>query len=67
MLQALFTFNWIELVAVPLAVSLMEAQPIILMLLFADLLFTGKSDTIPLGESDIVFLLLGSCWWIMIV
>lgn len=67
MLQALFTFNWIELVAVPLAVSLMEAQPIVLVLLFADLLFSGKSDTIPLGEGDIVLLLLSSYWWIMFV
>ncbi len=67
MIQALFTFNWIELVAVPLAVSLMEAQPIVLILLFAELLFTGKSNTFPLGESDIVFLLLGSYWWVMFV
>ena len=67
MLQVLFTFNWIELVAIPLAVSLMKAQPIVLALLFANLLFTGKSDTLPLGKSDIVFLLLGSYWWVMFV
>ena len=67
MLQVLFTFNWLELVAIPLAVSLMEAQPIVLMLLLANLFFTGRSDTIPLGESDIVFLLLGSYWWVMFV
>ncbi len=67
MLQALFAFNWIEMVAVPLAVSLMEAQPIVLILLFFNLLFSGKSNTIPLGESDIVLLLLGSYWWIMFV
>lgn len=67
MLQVLFTFNWIELVAIPLAVSLMEAQPVVLILLFANLLFTGKSDTLPLGEGDIVFLLLASYWWVMFV
>lgn len=67
LLQVLFTFNWTELVAIPLAVSLMEAQPIVLILLFANLLFTGKSDTLPLGESDLVFLLLGSYWWVLFV
>lgn len=67
MLPAIFTFNWIELVAVPLAISLMESQPIILILLFAELLFTGRSDTLPLGEGDIVCLLLGSYWWVIFV
>lgn len=45
----------------------METQPIVLLLLYFNLFFTGKSDTIPLGESDIVLLLLGSYWWAMMV
>ena len=58
-------FNWVGRVIVPLASSVMEAQPITLVLLVGSLLVTGHDNAVPLGEMSIVLLLLGLHWWAM--
>lgn len=45
----------------------MEAQPVVLVLLFGSLLFTGQSDAFPLVEESIILLVLSLCWWAMLV
>ena len=45
----------------------MEAQPVVLVLLFGSLLFTGQSDAFPLVEGSIILLVLSLCWWAMLV
>ncbi len=65
--QDRFSFNWIEVFAVPVTTSIMEAQPVVLVLLFGSLLFTGQSDAFPLVEGSIILLVLSLCWWAMLV
>jgi uncharacterized protein DUF4129 len=61
------TFNWIEILAVPITTSIMETPPIALLLLFGSVLFTGKSEASPLEAGSIFLLLLGLYWWAMLV
>src|SRR5947209_20463317 len=56
------TFDWIELLAVPLASSIMETQPIALVLLLGATLFTGENASPLLSEGSITLLLLGLQW-----
>src|SRR5258708_3503370 len=65
--QDRFSFNWIEVFAVPVTTSIMDAQPVVLVLLFGSLLFTGQSDAFPLVEGSIILLVLSLCWWAMLV
>src|SRR5947209_3818287 len=60
-------FNWIELLAVPLASSIMETQPIALVLLLGATIFTGENATASLSEGSITLLLLGLQWWAMLM
>jgi hypothetical protein len=60
-------FNWIEILAVPITTSIMETQPIALLLLFGSVLFTGKSEASPLEAGSIFLLLLALYWWAMLV
>jgi uncharacterized protein DUF4129 len=65
--QEQFSFHWIEVLAVPVPASLMEAQPFVLALRFGSLLFTGQSDVFPLVEGSITLLVLSLYWWALLV
>ena len=60
-------FNWSEIIAIPLATSMMEAQAVVLVLMFISLLFTGKRTVLGLDSVSIILLLLGLHWWAMFV
>ena len=57
------SFDWIELLAVPTAICVMETQPIVLALTLVAVAFLGSSAVLPLGEGSITLLLLGLHWW----
>src|SRR5437764_10932805 len=59
-------FNWIEILAVPVAVSIMETQPIVIILAIFAPLFNGGGEVIQSGEVVITLLLLGLQWWSML-
>src|SRR6266704_2287485 len=61
--QARASFDWIELLAVPTAICVMETQPIVLALTLVAVAFLGSSAVLPLGEGSITLLLLGLHWW----
>lgn len=56
-------FNWIDLLAVPLAASVMETQPIIAAIFACSLLLTGNLNAFTVGPVAIFLLLLGLRWW----
>lgn len=60
-------FDWIEVVAIPIAANIMETQPIVLLLLFATVIFAGPDASSPFGEGSITLLLLGLQWWAMFI
>jgi hypothetical protein len=45
----------------------METQPIVILLLFATVIFAGSDASSPLGEGSITLLLLGLQWWAMFI
>lgn len=57
--------DWIEVAALPFAVTMIEAQPLIIILWLAGLELTGKNEPIVLDPATIVLLLLGFRWWAM--
>jgi predicted ABC-type exoprotein transport system permease subunit len=59
-------FNWIEVFAVPVAVSIMESQPIIVILAIFAPLFSGSGEVVQASEITITLLLLGLQWWAML-
>src|SRR5437660_3173846 len=61
--QARASFDWIELIAVPTAICVMETQPIVLALTLVAVAFLGSSAVLPLEEGSITLLLLGLHWW----
>src|SRR5205807_3078599 len=61
--QARASFDWVELLAVPVAICVMETQPIVLVLAFGATAFLGDSNAVPLSEGSITLLLLGLHWW----
>lgn len=61
--QARASFDWIELLAVPIAICIMETQPIVLVLTLAAVALLGYNATLPLDEGSITLLLLGLHWW----
>jgi hypothetical protein len=61
--QARASFDWIELLAVPTAICVMETQPIVLALTLVAVAFLGSSAVLPLGAGSITLLLLGLHWW----
>ena len=60
-------FNWSEIIAIPLATSIMETQAVVLVLMFGSLLFAGKRNELGLDSVSIMLLLLGLHWWAMFV
>src|SRR5690349_5513950 len=59
--------NWIEVFAVPIVTSVMEAQPIIFLLALLSPLFTAGSLAMLLDEGSVIALVLGLQWWAMAV
>src|SRR5579883_2192625 len=60
-------FTWTESMALPLALSLMEAQPFGLSLAFLTVLFGGTPADAPLSMGELLLLLLGLLWWAMLL
>src|SRR5205085_4123361 len=61
--QARASFDWIELLAVPAAICVMETQAITFVLTFLAITYLGDSNAVPLGAESITLLLLGLHWW----
>lgn len=59
--------NWVERFALPIAISVMEAQPLSLIVAVLTLLFTRTLADMPLGVGEIALLELGLLWWAMFV
>jgi hypothetical protein len=59
--------TWVEQFALPIAISVMEAQPLALIIAVLTLVFTGSLTDMPLGVGEIVLLDLGLLWWTMLV
>lgn len=58
--------NWIEVLALPIIASIMEAQPIFVVLVFASPVFASGVIGMPfLSEISIILLALGLRWWTM--
>ncbi|QBD77495.1 DUF4129 domain-containing protein [Ktedonosporobacter rubrisoli] len=64
---ALFRFNWIEYCVIPVAISLMEAQSILLVLLALPILLGASTASPVIDEASIILLLLGLQWWALLV
>lgn len=71
--QAQRAFNWIDLLAIPLATAVMETQPIAIFLLFVSVIATQQSINAQqvqpwvLNAATITLLLLGLQWWAMLI
>ncbi len=64
--QAQLRSNWIDILAIPMLASIMEAQPIFVVLVFFAPTFTGSVTGDPfLSELSIILLMLGLRWWAM--
>jgi hypothetical protein len=59
--------TWVERFALPIAISVMEAQPLALIIAVLTLVFTGSLAHTPLGAGEIALLDLGLLWWAMVV
>lgn len=59
--------TWIERFVIPLTVSVMEAQPIALVITLLTVLVGGTKATSPIGAGEIALVALGLLWWAMIV
>ncbi|HLI06684.1 MAG TPA: DUF4129 domain-containing protein [Ktedonobacteraceae bacterium] len=60
-------FSWVEQVIIPVTASLMETQPIFLVLLFFASAFQGENASALLDPVSITLLMLGLQWWAMLV
>jgi hypothetical protein len=60
-------FNWIDLLAIPLATAVMETQPIAILLLFISEFTTQEIQPWVLNAGIITLLVLGLQWWAMFV
>src|SRR5436305_1951273 len=65
--QARASFDWIEFLAVPLALSVMETQAIAVGLALLALAFLQDSTAVSLDAESITLLLLGLHWWARVV
>ncbi len=59
--------TWIERFALPLTVSVMEAQPIAISIALLAVLVAGPHATAPIGSGEIALVALGLLWWAMMV
>lgn len=65
--KARHVFSWIESIAIPVALSVMEAQPIALGVILVTSMFSAGTATPPVGAGVIAVLVLGLLWWAMVV
>ena len=64
--QAQLRSNWIELLALPIITSIMEAQPTFVLLVFTSPVYASGATGSPfLNEMSVVLLVLGLRWWAM--
>ncbi len=64
--QAQLRSTWIETLAIPIISSIMEAQPVFVVLVFASPAFaSGGIGTPFLNEISVILLILGLRWWAM--
>ncbi|MHB8595703.1 MAG: DUF4129 domain-containing protein [Ktedonobacteraceae bacterium] len=59
--------SWIERIALPLLVSAMEAQPLVLGIALLTLAVAGTLTAMPVSVGDIILVALGLLWWAMFV
>jgi hypothetical protein len=59
--------TWLERFVLPIAISIMEAQPLALIIGVLSLMFTRPLADIPLVGGEIALLEAGLLWWAMIV
>ena len=59
--------TWIERFALPLAVSVMEAQPFALAIALLAIMVAGASASPPFGAGSIALIALGLQWWALFV
>ncbi len=59
--------TWIERFALPLTVSVMEAQPVALGIALLAILVAGTSASPPFGAGSIALVALGLQWWALLV
>jgi uncharacterized protein DUF4129 len=59
--------TWIERFAIPIAASVMEAQPIALVIVLLTVMMTGTKAMPPFGAAGIALIALGLLWWAMLV
>lgn len=59
--------SWIERIALPLLVSVMEAQPLALGIALLTLAVAGTLAAMPVSVGDIALTALGLLWWAMFV
>ncbi|HVB23839.1 MAG TPA: DUF4129 domain-containing protein [Ktedonobacteraceae bacterium] len=59
--------SWIERIALPLLVSVMEAQPLALGIALLTLAVAGTLAAMPVSVGDITLTALGLLWWAMFV
>lgn len=60
-------FNWIDLIALPIAASIMETQAFALVLLLLADAAEGENAVPALDATSITLLLLGLQWWAMLI
>jgi hypothetical protein len=60
-------FNWIEFLAIPIASSIMDTQPIALVLLWGAAAFAGENASPLLDMLSITLLILALQWWAMLM
>src|SRR6266700_6466772 len=59
--------TWIERFAIPIAASVMEAQPVALVIVLLAVMVIGTKAIPPIGAGGIALAALGLLWWAMIV
>jgi len=66
--QAQLRSNWIEVFAIPIIASIMDTQPIFVLLIFLSPVFAGGTVGVSfLNEISIILLALGLRWWAMVI
>ena len=55
------------MLAIPVAISIMETQPLALGLLCGAMLLVGEQASLPLDTGGMILLLLGGQWWVLLV
>src|SRR5947209_15125249 len=60
-------FNWIEQFVIPVAIAIMESQPVVIGLILLSQLFTGTTRPWPLEAYTVTLLIVALHWWALLV